>query len=61
MPDIKLPLTDEEIRRIDDETMFHESPEWSLRFARAIERAHGIGNEARATLTKPSGSLGEDV
>ena len=37
------PLTEEEIRRIDDGTHFHESPDWSLRFARAIERAHGIG------------------
>ncbi len=31
------PLTDERIREIDDETYFHESPSWPLRFARAIE------------------------
>lgn len=31
------PLTDERIREIDDETHFHESPDWPVRFARAIE------------------------
>ena len=36
------PLSDDEIKRIDDGTMFHESSDWSLRFARAIEQAHGI-------------------
>ncbi len=36
-------LTDEEIRRIDDATPFHEGAEWAVRFARAIEQAHGIG------------------
>ena len=39
------PLTDEEIWRIDDDTPFHEGPEWLVRFTRAIERAHGIGGE----------------
>jgi hypothetical protein len=38
-------LTEEEIKRIDDSTHFHESPDWSLRFARAVERAHGIGEK----------------
>lgn len=37
------PLTDEQIKRIDDSTHFHESSDWELRFARAIEKAHGIG------------------
>ncbi len=31
------PLTDERIREIDDETHFHESPDWPRRFARSIE------------------------
>lgn len=31
------PLTDERISEIDDETHFHESPDWPVRFARAIE------------------------
>lgn len=31
------PLTDERIREIDDETHFHEAPDWPVRFARAIE------------------------
>lgn len=43
-PPQRKPLTDEEIKRIDDSTHFHESPDWSLRFARAVERAHGIGD-----------------
>lgn len=30
------PLADEQIRQIDDETPFHESPGWSLRFARNV-------------------------
>lgn len=37
------PLTDEEIRQIDSDTHFHESRDWSVRFAKAIERKHGIG------------------
>ena len=37
------PLTDEQIKRIDDSTHFHESLDWNLRFARAIEKHHGIG------------------
>lgn len=36
------PLTDERIREIDDETHFHESPDWPVRFARGIEAAQGI-------------------
>ena len=36
-------ITDERIREIDDETHFHESPDWSVRFARAIEREICIG------------------
>ena len=36
------PLTDERIRQLDDATKFHESHNWSVRFARAIEAAHGI-------------------
>lgn len=39
------PLTEEEIKRIDDNTHFHESTDWYVRFARAVERAHGIGGE----------------
>ncbi|MCT9813039.1 hypothetical protein N0K08_20620 [Acidovorax sp. Be4] len=31
------PLTDERIQEIDDETHFHESPDWPRRFARGIE------------------------
>lgn len=33
----RAPLTDERIREIDDETHFHEAPDWPVRFARAIE------------------------
>lgn len=33
----RAPLTDERIQEIDDETHFHESPDWPRRFARAIE------------------------
>lgn len=33
----RAPLTDERIQEIDDETHFHESPGWPMRFARAIE------------------------
>lgn len=44
-PPKREPLTDDEIRRIDDATPFHEDVEWEVRFARAIERAHGIGGE----------------
>lgn len=39
---VQEPLSDDEIKHIDDGTMFHESSDWSLRFARAIEQAHGI-------------------
>jgi hypothetical protein len=41
-PAAPAPLTDERINLIDKSTHFHESPDWCLRFARAIERAHGI-------------------
>lgn len=41
-PPHRKPLSEEEIKRIDDSTHFHESPDWSLRFARAVERAHEI-------------------
>lgn len=34
-------LTDEDIQRLDDETMFHESPDWALRFARKVLAAAG--------------------
>ena len=44
-PPKREPLTDDEIRRIDDATPFHEGAEWEVRFARAIEQAHGIGGE----------------
>lgn len=37
------PLTNEQIKMIDDSTHFHESSDWNLRFARAIEKHHGIG------------------
>lgn len=43
------PLTEEQIRRIDDSTHFHESFDWNIRFARAIERWHGIGVENSET------------
>lgn len=36
------PLTDERIRQLDSATKFHESHNWSVRFARAVEAAHGI-------------------
>ena len=36
------PLTVERIRQLDDATKFHESPNWSVRFARAVEADHGI-------------------
>ena len=42
-PPQRQPLTEEEIRSIDKSTHFHESPDWEVRFARAIERKHGIG------------------
>ena len=42
-PPQRKPLTEEEINRIDGATPFHEDTAWLIRFARAIERAHGIG------------------
>lgn len=44
-PPKRKPLTENQIRRIDDDTPFHEGPEWLVRFTRAVERAHGIGGE----------------
>lgn len=35
-------LTDEDLRRLDDETPFHESPDWNLRFARKVLAAAGV-------------------
>lgn len=32
-------LTDEEIQAIDDQTHFHESVDWSIRFARSVLKA----------------------
>ena len=32
-------LTDAEIQALDKSTHFHESPDWGVRFARAIEQA----------------------
>ena len=39
------PLSDCQIKFVEDSVHFHESVDWNLRFARAIERAHGIGEE----------------
>lgn len=39
---VREPLSEEEIKMIDDSTHFHESTDWPIRFARAIERAHNI-------------------
>jgi len=52
------PLTEEEISKILDDVLEGGSLE---DVARAIERAHGIGSEHPATLSKPCGSLGEDI
>lgn len=41
---VREPLSDKVIKMIDDSTHFHESTDWPIRFARAIERAHGITN-----------------
>lgn len=35
-------LSDEYIKNIDDNTHFHESPDWSVRFARNILKAAGV-------------------
>lgn len=32
-------LSDEEIQAIDDQTHFHESHDWSIRFARSVLKA----------------------
>jgi hypothetical protein len=40
------PLTDEQIQQIDDETPFHESPGWNLRFARNVLAAAAKPQEA---------------
>lgn len=48
--------------RIDKvDAIYAESSTTPLEFARAIERAHGIRTEARATLSAPCGSLGEEA
>lgn len=39
------PLKNELIRLIESSTHFHESMCWAIRFARAIEAAHGIGSK----------------
>lgn len=41
---VREPLSDDVIKMIDDSTHFHESTDWPIRFARAIERAHNITN-----------------
>ncbi len=41
---VREPLSDDAIKMIDDSTHFHESTDWPIRFARAIERAHNITN-----------------
>ena len=41
---VREPLSDEVIKMIDDSTHFHESTDWPIRFARNLERAHGITN-----------------
>ena len=43
---VREPLRDEVIKMIDDSTHFHESTDWSIRFARAIERAHNITKDS---------------
>ena len=30
---------------IEKRVHFHESPDWPIRFARELERAHGIGGD----------------
>lgn len=47
-------LTDEEIRRIDDATHFHESPDWSVRFARAILAASATDLPSAESLASPA-------
>ena len=44
---VREPLSDEVITMIDDSTHFHESTDWPIRFARNIERAHGITNTTK--------------
>jgi len=39
----RTPLTDEEIQKILFSTIFSSSADELIEFARAIERAHGIG------------------
>jgi hypothetical protein len=41
-PPPRQPLTDEEIKQAGVAVPFDGKPDWSLRFARAIEAAHGI-------------------
>lgn len=35
-------LSDEDIKNLDDNTHFHESPDWSVRFARNVLKAAGV-------------------
>ena len=37
------PLTEQQIMEIEKRVHFHESLDWPIRFARELERAHGIG------------------
>lgn len=62
-PPQRKPLTEEQIKACEKQAMVNGALPFEQRvfFARAIERAHGIGTEARATLTKPCGSLGEEA
>lgn len=39
------PLTEQQIMEIEKRVHFHESPDWPVRFARELERAHGIGGD----------------
>lgn len=43
---VREPLSDGIIKMIDDSTHFHESVDWPIRFARAIERAHNITKDS---------------
>ena len=45
-PTKREPLTDEQISELFAEKVQSEMDEWDVAFARAIERAHGIGGEA---------------
>ena len=57
-PPQRKPLTEDEVEHL---LSTHERNYDMVNFARAIERSHGIGSEHPATLSKPCGSLGEDI